>query len=150
MFALYESKLASNIFKPRDNHLLFSLRSLPENSDQDSEKIEITEISLREEEISAALRGAELLADLRVLYYLWSIRWLPCAKINRFCAERIDVGIESVPLPFTSETWSLIASAFGIPLGFLDCLVLHASIATEFTINSSQRGRSDHDSWNLI
>lgn len=65
---------------------------------------------------------------------------LACANLNRFCAERIDVGIESVPLPFTSKTWALIASMFGIPMGFLDYLVLHASIATEFAIDSSQQG----------
>lgn len=142
MFALYESKLDNDIFKPRDNHIMFKIR--------DSEKLDIRENLLREEQIPSALGEKEVAAELRVLYYLPWQSWLACANISRFCAERIDVGIESVPLPLTSKTWTLISSTFGIPSGFINYLVLHASIATEFTINSSQQGKFGHNNCDRI
>jgi hypothetical protein len=47
--------------------------------------------------------------------------------------------VDSVALALSSSTWSAIAHAFALPIGFQDYLALHASAATEFALNETRQ-----------
>lgn len=126
MFTLYESRLGPHFYDPKDGHHVLDVLTGKHEGEH------VIETILREQDIASHVKKKAAFLDKQDI--------LPGRLRVLFSAERFDQGIESVPFPFTRPTWSVVSSEFALPVGFLDYLVLHASVATEFKIHETQHG----------